>query len=103
MSLRLALALAFALLLAACGAPSPSGPIYDPATDTTRGMGDAGHNTQTDSPATCLPGFLWCYPTPHGTAFCTDPSSRSSCGRCQNTCGPSRRCAADGTGVYACR
>ena len=88
-----------ALCVAACGTSSPE---YDPATDTTRGMGDAGHNTRTDSPAACSPGFLWCYVTPDGLGFCIDPASRSSCGRCQNTCAPTRTCAAV-AGVYACR
>ena len=100
--MTLRLALASALLLAACGAPSPSGPVYDPNTDTTRGMGDAGHNTRTDSPSACSPGTLWCYPNSTG-GFCTDPASRSSCGRCQRTCAPSQDCAADDAGVYSCR
>lgn len=101
MSLRLALA--SALLLAACGAPSPSGPVYDPNTDTTRGMGDAGHLAPTDSPEACSPGLLWCVYGNPNLGACTNPASRSSCGRCQRTCAPSQVCAADDAGAYSCR
>ena len=101
MSLRLALA--SALLLAACGAPSPSGPVYDPNTDTTRGMGDAGPLSRSDRPEACSPGLLWCYRAGAPFGFCNDPSSRSSCGRCFTTCAPSQACAADDAGLYSCR
>ena len=45
--------------LAACVDAGTGGP-YDPASDTTRGMGDAGAFATTDRPEAGQPGLLWC-------------------------------------------
>lgn len=83
-----ALIAAIVVSLAACGAPVEP---YDPQSDTTRGMGDAGEWATAATAEECRPGLLYC------NHVCTPPSNRANCGRCRNACAGASPCLLSST------